>query len=47
MPLGNVLEESVGGGDRIRHAYFPTDSIVSLLYVTADGASAETSMVGN
>ena len=44
LPLGKVLDES---GDRIRHAYFPTDSIVSLLYVMADGASAEISVVGN
>jgi len=34
-------------GDRLRHIYFPTDSIVSLLYVMADGASAEISIVGN
>ena len=44
MPLGKVLYES---GDRLRHVYFPTDSIVSLLYVLADGASAEISVVGN
>ena len=44
LPLGTVLDES---GDRIRHAFFPTDSIVSLLYVTADGASAEIAIVGN
>jgi CRP-like cAMP-binding protein len=44
MPLGKVLYES---GDRLRHVYFPTDSIVSLLYVMADGASAEISVVGN
>jgi CRP-like cAMP-binding protein len=44
MPLGAVLYES---GDRLRHIYFPTDSIVSLLYVMADGASAEISIVGN
>ena len=31
----------------LRHVYFPTDSIVSLLYVMADGASAEISVVGN
>jgi CRP-like cAMP-binding protein len=31
----------------MRHVYFPTDSIVSLLYVLADGASAEISVVGN
>jgi CRP-like cAMP-binding protein len=44
MPLGEVLYES---GDVLRDVYFPTDSIVSLLYVLADGASAEISMVGN
>jgi len=44
MPLGTVLYES---GDVLRHAYFPTDSIVSLLYVMEDGASAELSVVGN
>jgi CRP-like cAMP-binding protein len=31
----------------LRHVYFPTTSIVSLLYVMADGASAEIAMVGN
>jgi len=44
MPLGKVLYES---GDVMRHVYFPTNSIVSLLYVLADGASAEISVVGN
>lgn len=44
MPLGKVLYES---GDVMGHVYFPTDSIVSLLYVMADGASAEISVVGN
>src|SRR6202043_1298899 len=44
MPLGEVLYES---GDVLRHVYFPTDSIISLLYVLADGASAEISVVGN
>jgi CRP-like cAMP-binding protein len=44
MPLGKVLYES---GDVMRHVYFPTDSIVSMLYVLADGASAEISVVGN
>jgi CRP-like cAMP-binding protein len=39
-----VLYES---GDAMRYAYFPTDSIVSLLYVLEDGASAEISVVGN
>jgi CRP-like cAMP-binding protein len=44
MPLGTVLYES---GDVLRHVYFPTDSIVSLLYVMEDGASAEIAVVGN
>jgi CRP-like cAMP-binding protein len=44
MPLGKVLYES---GDALRHIYFPTDSIVSLLYVMEDGASAEIAVVGN
>lgn len=44
LPLGKVLYES---GDVLRHVYFPTDSIVSLLYVMEDGSSAEISVVGN
>jgi CRP-like cAMP-binding protein len=44
MPLGKVLYES---GDVLRHVYFPTDSIVSLLYVLDDGASAEIAVAGN
>ena len=44
MPLGMVLYES---GEALRHIYFPTDSIVSLLYVMEDGASAEIAVVGN
>src|SRR5580693_7224898 len=44
MPLGKVLYES---GDVLRYVYFPTDCIISLLYVLADGASAEISVVGN
>lgn len=44
LPLGKVLYES---GDTMRHVYFPTDSIVSLLYVMESGASAEISVVGN
>lgn len=44
MPLGKVLYES---GDTLRHVYFPTEAIVSLLYVMEDGASAEISVVGN
>lgn len=44
MPLGKVIYEP---GVRLNHAYFPTTSIVSLLYETASGASAETASVGN
>ena len=44
MPLGKVLYES---GESLKHIYFPTDSIVSLLYVMKDGASAEIAVVGN
>jgi CRP-like cAMP-binding protein len=44
MPLGKVLYEP---GDALHHVFFPTNCIVSLLYVLADGASAEISVVGN
>jgi CRP-like cAMP-binding protein len=44
MPLGQVLYES---GSTLSHVYFPTTSIVSLLYVMEDGASAEIAIVGN
>ncbi len=44
LQLGEVLYES---GDRLDHVYFPTTSIVSLLYVMEDGASAEIAIVGN
>ena len=44
LPLGKVLYES---GDTLRHTYFPTDSIVSLLYVLQNGQSAEIAVVGN
>ena len=43
LPLGKVLYES---GDTLASAYFPTDSIVSLIYVMESGASAEISVVG-
>ena len=44
MPLGGVLYES---GMPMSHVYFPTTSIVSLLYVLKNGASAEIAVVGN
>ena len=43
MPLGDVLYES---GSQLHYVYFPTTSIVSLLYVMEDGASAEIAVVG-
>jgi CRP-like cAMP-binding protein len=43
LPLGHVVYES---GRTLEHLYFPTDSIVSLLYVMEDGASAEIAVVG-
>ncbi|MGX1126310.1 CRP-like cAMP-binding protein [Pseudomonas sp. HLS-6 TE3448] len=44
LPLGKVVYES---GDSLQYVYFPTDAIISLLYVMEDGASAEISVVGN
>ncbi len=44
LSLGEALYES---GSALRHVHFPVDSIVSLLYVMADGASAEIAVVGN
>lgn len=37
LQLGAVLYDA---GDTLRHVYFPTDSIVSLLYVLQNGSSA-------
>ena len=44
LPLGKVLYEP---GDVLRYVYFPTDCIVSLLYVMENGAAADISVVGN
>jgi|SRR5665647_1915229 len=44
MPLGWALYES---GGHMSYVYFPTTSIVSLLYVMEDGASAEIAIAGN
>ena len=44
LALGDVIYES---GMEQPWVYFPTDSIVSLLYVMKDGSSAETAIVGN
>jgi CRP-like cAMP-binding protein len=43
LPLGMAVYES---GGKQAYVYFPTDCIVSLLYVLADGASAEIAVVG-
>jgi CRP-like cAMP-binding protein len=43
MTLGQVVYES---GALLDHVYFPATCIVSLLYVMADGASAEVAIVG-
>jgi CRP-like cAMP-binding protein len=44
LPLGLVLYES---GSQLSHVYFPSTAIVSLLYVTEHGESAEIAVVGN
>jgi CRP-like cAMP-binding protein len=44
MPLGWALYES---GGHLGYIYFPTTSIVSLLYVLESGASAEIAITGN
>ncbi len=44
MPLGAVLYEP---GVTLKYVYFPITSIVSLLYVMENGASAEIAVVGN
>ena len=43
MELGHSLYES---GGRLQHVYFPVEGIVSLLYVTESGNSAELAVVG-
>ena len=43
MPLGQVVYES---GTTLSHVYFPISSIISLLYVMENGASAEIAVVG-
>jgi len=44
MPLGWAVYES---GGHMAYLYFPTTSIVSLLYVMESGASAEIAITGN
>ena len=44
MPLGWAVYES---GGHMSYLFFPTSSLVSLLYVMEDGASAEIAITGN
>src|SRR5688572_1717372 len=44
LALGQVLYES---GETMAYAYFPTDCVISLLYVMKNGESAEIAIVGN
>ena len=44
LKLGEVMYES---GGLLKYVYFPTTSIISLLYVMENGASAEIAIVGN
>lgn len=44
LPQGEILCEC---GTVLNYAYFPTTAVISLLYVTEDGASTETAVVGN
>jgi len=44
MPLGKVLCEP---GAVLQNVYFPTDSVISQVYATAESASAQVSSVGN
>ena len=44
IPPDGVLYES---GDVMEDIFFPTDSIISMLYVMEDGHSAEIAMIGN
>ena len=44
LPLGEVLYDS---RSPLRHCYFPVSGLVSLLYTTQHGATAEVAVVGN
>jgi CRP-like cAMP-binding protein len=44
LPLGFVVYEP---DSQMEHVYFPTTTIVSLLYTMQDGATAEMGLVGN
>lgn len=44
LSLGKVIYES---GEKLDYIYFPTTSIISLLYIMESGATAEIGVVGN
>jgi CRP-like cAMP-binding protein len=44
LPVGRVLYES---GEKLRHVFFPTSALVSLLCESGDGFSIETAIIGN
>lgn len=44
LPLGRILYEA---GDALEFVYFPTTCIVSLVFATENGSSAELAMTGN
>lgn len=44
LPLGHVLHKP---GETTRDVYFPIDAVVSILYVTRDGATAGLATIGN
>ena len=44
LKLGQVIYES---GDRLNHLYFPTTSIISMLYIMENGGTAEIGIAGN
>jgi len=44
FPLGQVIYES---GGHLDYIYFPTSCVVSLIYTTEDGLTAEMGLIGN
>ena len=44
LSLGHILHEA---GETTRDIYFPTDAVVSILYVTREGATAGLTTIGN
>ena len=44
LKLGEVIYES---GDKLSHLYFPTTSVISMLYIMENGGTAEIGIAGN